>query len=461
MEGTDDGRHAHVSNLASACRYDQLPASTVSAAKRQIIDTLACAWAGSNSAGIDSIRTLLTDRGGKAERYSWVFADQLPSPAAARLNGTMAAALDYDCLHDTAAAHPAIVVLPAALAMAERVGASGRDLICALVVGNEIILRLCGSMKTRPGWFYTSALGGFAAAAACANLLRLDEKMTTHAFGIALCYAAGTGQALIEKTLTKRLQSAIAAEAGVEAALMASSGITGPGQALEGPAGFFGLYSPADESAAQAYLGQKFLIEEVTYKKYSSCFFNHAAIEATLDIIKRNQLTVDDVANVKVYVSEAAAKFVGGDFRPGEAPQVAAQFSVKYSIAAALLHQRFGLREIDLDTILDPRVSGIARKIDVVADPTRGAFTPVDVEIRTIAGRVCASHIDTIPGTPERPLNEVELRAKVLDCFQRGARPLSAEEVSAFMDSAMRLDEATDVREIYSSLSTMFVGKAA
>eukprot|EP01041_Mallomonas_annulata_P015122 gene15122-32076_t len=176
----------------SGLRFDDLPVDVVAAAKRQVLDTVAVAWAGSSADGVDDVRQVVLACAGKPESRVWCYGDQLPATQAAFVNAMLASALDFDTLHDRGNVHSDGVVLPAVLALADARGASGQQLITALVAGGELMVRLGLAAGVSPGWFYSSVFGVFGAAAASAKLLDLDETRTLHALGIALSQAAGT-----------------------------------------------------------------------------------------------------------------------------------------------------------------------------------------------------------------------------------------------------------------------------
>src|SRR4051812_49794200 len=139
--------------------YEDLPPPVVKCAKRLLLDTLAVAWAGCGAEGIASLHGLALRNGGAADSSIWAFGGNVPATQAAFLNGAMAAALDFDSVHDEATVHADIVVVPAVLALAEQSALSGREFIAAYVAGDEILVRLGLAIQTHPGWFYTSALG--------------------------------------------------------------------------------------------------------------------------------------------------------------------------------------------------------------------------------------------------------------------------------------------------------------
>lgn len=177
-----------------------------------MLDTLACAWAGRDAPGAPEAHGLVAADGGTPEATVWGYGGKLPAASAAFLNSLFGAALDYDAVNTV---HADVCVLPAALAVAERQRASGKEFLAAYALGADLASRLGGSITGQHrGWFTTSIYGVFGATAAAARLLRLDEATIAHAFGIALSQASGTQQANIEQALTKRLQSAFAARAG-------------------------------------------------------------------------------------------------------------------------------------------------------------------------------------------------------------------------------------------------------
>ncbi|MBI4190377.1 MAG: MmgE/PrpD family protein [Betaproteobacteria bacterium] len=269
-------------------RYEDLPDSAVRAAKQFMLDTLAVAWAGSNAPGCADAHGLLVDEGGRADSTVWAYGDRLPTTASAFLNSMFAAALDFDSLGRDAPAHVNIVVLPAAMALAERRRVSGKEFLTALVVGCDLMCRIsasCESLKNPyKGWFYTSIHGVFGAAASSARLLGLDAVAIRHALGIAYSQAAGTQQANIEPSLTKRMQSAFASRAGVFAALLAARRISSPRSVFEGQCGLYRMYQDGDVGRLLDGLGTRFENGNLSIKKFPSCGCNHTALEGALQL---------------------------------------------------------------------------------------------------------------------------------------------------------------------------------
>ncbi len=431
-------------------RYEDLPHAVVSQAKRLMLDTLAVGWAGSNAGGVTAVRQLALAQGGAAESALWAHGDRIPAAQAALVNGMMGAALDFDSVHDEATVHADVVVLPAVLALAERERLSGREFLAAYVAGDEMLVRLGLAIRTHPGWFYTSVLGVFAAAAASARALKLDAAGVRAAMGIALSRAAGTQQALVERSLTKRMQSAFAARDGVESSLLAQAGISSPAEAFGGRCGFETLYTRLDEAVVLGGLGSEYRFPALTLKKYASCFCNHAAIEATLELVQRHGLKAGDVQEASVRLSPFMARLVGAPFAPGDNPQVAAQFSVQYSVANVLLRGRFAVDDIQPAAVVDAEVGTLARRVQVETDPANaGKFVPATVTVKTREGREFSVTATALPGTPGRPMTDAELRDKAMACLCGGARPMQTHAAGRLIDTIDRLENLSDMNQLW------------
>lgn len=429
---------ARLAAWAARLRCEDLPPEVLARAKGLLLDTLAVGWAGSGAEGIAALHGLVKAQGGATESSVWSYGGKLPATQAAFLNGAMAAALDYDSVHDVSGAHSDIVVIPAVLALAERGRFSGRDFLAAYAAGSEVQVRLTLAVRARPGWFYSSVLGVFGAAAGAARALGLDAERARHAMGTALSRAAGTQQTLFEPSLTKRLQSAFAARDGVEAAQLAAIGVTAPAGMFEGAAGFSALYGEIDPAAALDGLGEKFHFTAPTLKGHASCYGNHAAIEAALALVRKHGLRAADVQDVSVRITPFMAKLVGAPYSPGSQPQVSAIFSVQYSVASVLARGRFAVEDTLPQAATDPAVCALASRVRVEIDTAQaGKFVPATVCVRTASGTMLEETVTR--------LAQVDLQAKALACLQAGARPLSLDGAQRF---AARIDAVEDVADM-------------
>lgn len=445
-----------------ACDRAHVPDDAAAAAKRLLLDTFAVAWAGADAPGGGAIRDLVAGEGGTPESTVWVYGDRLPATAAAFLNGVSAAALDYDSVYEAGSVHPEIVVVPACWAVAEREGASGRDLIAAVALGTDLMCRLGKATRRNTGWFYTALYGVFGAAAASAKLLGLNANGIADALGLALARTGGTQQALVEKTIAKRLQSAFAAREGVFAALLAQTGASAPREAFEGAYGLYKKYDDGDPDVLLADLGRRFENVATAVKKYPSCTANHPPIEAAIAIAREFDIAADDVTEVEVALSPHSHRLVGGRFDPGSNPQVAAQFSIQYSIACALTRRRLAIADIQDAAVRDPAVGRLAARVRATVDESNtGKFAPATVTVVTRRHGIIRRHAPHVPGTVEAPLGEAELRAKVLDCLAAGPRPLVGAEAERLIARVQSVEEVPNMREFFLGMTTGSRGRRA
>ena len=434
-----------------ATRHDAIPQEAREAAKLFMLDTLAVSWAGSDAPGCREVNALLVSEGGRADATGWAYGSRLPVTSAAFLNGMSSSALDYDSIGRGAAVHINIAVLPAALAMAERYRAPGKDFLAALVTGADIMYRLAAALKKpNRGFHYTAAIGVFGAVAAAAKLLGLDAMATRHALGIAFIQSSGTQQANIQPSLTKRMLSAFAARSGVYAALLAQRGISAPSEVFEGRCGFFSLYQEGDAAKALADIGKRFLNVNASIKKYPSCGCNHTSIEATLKLVRQYDLEPDDVQSIEATITPYIERIVGGKYDPSGDAQVAAQFNLRYSIACALVRRRLGLAEIQEAAARDPTIAAHIGKISLKVDPEQtGNRGPVVIRMQTRNHGEISCRVEDVVGGPEAPIPESEIEEKFRECFRLGVRPLSDAQIRQISERVRNVEGVTDMSEFF------------
>lgn len=435
-------------------RYEQLPAAAIDAAKLFMLDTLAVAWAGSSAPGCREANAQLADDGGRADSTAWAYGSRLPAAAAAFVNGMSSAALDYDCLGRDAPAHVNIVVLPASLAAAEREHASGRDFLAALIIGSDIMCRMATATKPpHRGFHYTSAFGPFAAAATAAKLFGLDAAQTRHALGIAFVQAGGTQQTNIEPSLSKRMLSAFAARAGVFAASLARRGITAPSEVFEGHFGFYNLYQDGDPALMLDGLGKRYENANLIIKKFPSCGCNHTTIAAMLELVFEYDLQPDDVNSIEVTIGPYLDRIVGGPYDPSGDPQVAAQFSILYAVACALVRRRFELIDIEEAAARDPAIFAQIPKISLKVEPSyTGDRGPVIVKMSTRRHGALERRCDHVPGSAESPLSGEDIAAKLNSCFRLGVTPLSDRRIALLRERVGTLEKIDDMAAFFDGL---------
>lgn len=434
----------------ATCCYDELPSEVLTTAKLLLMDTLAVAWAGSAACGIEEIRNGLLAQGGAGPCDIWGANVRATALDAAFLNSASAAALEFDSQHAGGLIHSDIVSLPAVLAVAQMVGSTGKEFLAALVIANDVSCRLALAADTHSGWWHTSVYGVFGAAAACAKLLGLDASGIRNAMGIALSQSSGTQQPIVERSVTKRLQSALASRGGVLSALLASWGVSGPSDPLQGTYGLYAMYERGQVDRALDGLGERYEGCYSSIKKYPTCGCNHALIEATLQLMEENDFLPSQVVQVTAMISPYMHRLVGGLYEPSENPQVAAQFSAQYVIACALLRGRVGLADLQTAAAMEPAAVSLAKSVRVeVQETNTGHYVPAEVELVLDNGTRLARRIELLPGSPECPVSSAQLARKIEECLSLGACPLSSGVIERLSSTASHIDALSDMRQLF------------
>jgi 2-methylcitrate dehydratase PrpD len=440
-----------LANYAATTGFAAIPNTVLDTAKLYVLDTLAVAWAGSDAPGCSEAHAMLVDEGGRQDGTAWAYGGRLAAPAAAFINGMTSSALDYDSLGRDAPVHVNIAVLPAALAVAEREHASGRDFLAALVIGSDIVCRL-GAAATHPprGFHYTAAFGIFGAAAAAARLLRLDAAATAHALGIAFMQAGGTQQTNIEPSLAKRMLSAFAARSGVYAALLAQRGITAPPHSIEGEFGLYKLYQDGSPERLFDALGSRFDSVNLSIKQFPSCGCNHTTIAGMLDLVRQYDLQPDDVESVELTVSPYMDRIVGMPYDPSGDAQVAAQFSIRYTVACVLVRRRLGLAEIQEPAARDPAINRHVGKVSIHVDPARTSSRgPVTIRLKSKRHGELTTTVEHVPGSREAPLTEAQVNEKFDECFRLGVHPLDGAQIAKLTARVRELERLPDMATFF------------
>lgn len=439
--------------------YESLPSEAINSAKQAIVDCLGCAIAGSADAGGKILSEYIKGMGGKPEAGVIGAGFRAPAPDAAWVNGTLAHALDYDDVAMVTGGHPTVALLPAALALGEKLHLSGKDVLLAYIMGFEVMATIgkaCTGRHYILGWHCTSTFGSLGAAAIGAKLLKLNLDKTRIAIGIAASLTGGLKQNF--GTMTKPLHAGNAARNGVVAATLAQSGFTAVQDILETPMGFckvFGGGEELDIAGATQDMGESLQISAtLEIKPYPSCRGTHPGIDATLGLSRQEQFDVSDIVEVEVrgsaWIIEGAAIY--------HSPKTATEgkFSVEYCVARALLDKEVAMKHFTDEKVVEPKIKELISKIKYVPDPEAGIFTPCEVVVKLKDGRALSHKVTSLTGDPTSPLSEETLHTKYRDC---ASVALSPQEIESSLEMASNLEGLKDVASLMNILSKMEVGK--
>lgn len=427
-------------------RHHDVPARVRERAVLHILDAVGCAYAASALGEGVEARAVVEAAGGTAEADLIGACARVPASAAALANGTLMHALDFDDTHPGSICHITTVVAPAALAVARATGASGRELVTAYVAGCEAVARLGAAADGefhRRGFHATGVCGVFGATVAAARLLSLDAARTTCALGIAGSFAPGLLEFLGDGSSTKRLHAGGAARAGVEAALLAAAGATGPAGVVDGRYGVFATHLGDPHVAAIAAqlddLGSRWESAAMAIKPYPCCHFMHGALEAlaTLD------LAAPDVVSIDVRVADAGVGLIlePAVDKPRPRTPYDAKFSLPFTAGALLVHGRVGVATFTPAGIDDDAAVAVARRMSYEAVPLAEMANGFggSVAVRTADGRTMAAVVDHPRGSVEAPMSVDDVRAKFRD---NASLALDAGAVLALEASVLGADEA-------------------
>lgn len=376
--------------------------------------------------------------------------DRWTPPGAALLNGALAHSLDFDDTHAAGTLHPGAPVIPAAIAAAEMVGASGADVLAAIVAGYEVTCRVALALPAgdhyNRGYHPTATCGVFGAAAAAARVFGLDAAGVESALGIALSQSGGSLQFLANGAWTKRFQVGWAASAGLVAATLAREGFKGAADALCGKHGFMRAYAPnpTPERALQG-LGETYELMATAVKPYPSCRYGHAGIDAVLALRAEHRFDPAEIERITFGTSNAGMLLVGAPADKKANPQnvVDGQFSGPFVLSAALATGRMDWESYK--SLQDPAIRHLLPLVQCEHDPEIEAEFPANMSAKvSIAarGQVFTRKVVVPKGEPDNFLTEDELRAKFNGLTEA---VLGADAAAALAHAVLTLDRANNV----------------
>lgn len=439
-----------LTEFLAGLRYEHIPEPVLARTEDLFLDWLASALA---SAGAHPIPLFerYAQMMGPAEGPARIFVSGKRSSAyfAALVNGASSHLVEQDDLHNSSVLHPATVVFPAALAAAQDLGKSGRELLLASVAGYEAGIRI-GEFLGRSHYrtFHTTAtVGTLAAAVAVGKLMDFNEAQFAHLLGNAGTQAAGLWEFLRDAADSKQLHTAKAAADGLLAAYMTADGLTGAQDILEGEQGMaVGMSNDADPSKLSDRLGSRWALAETSFKYHASCRHTHPAADALLDLMQREGLRADDITQVTTHVHQGAIDVLGRVVVPQTVHQ--AKFSMGTVLALIAVHGKAGLPEFHELSLTDPAVAAFREKVSMTLDPEVDGAYPARwlgrVEVVTVDGRRLHGAIDEPKGDPGNTLSRAELEDKFRRLVQfSNAR--SADEAGELIERVWQLREMADL----------------
>ncbi|KVN40037.1 2-methylcitrate dehydratase [Burkholderia pyrrocinia] len=410
-----------LATFAARLRFDAIPGDVVARTVNLYVDWLGSALAGKGARPVETIAAFARRAGGAPHGAGTadVLIDRSRATPyfAAMTNGAASHFAEQDDVHNGSVLHPATVVFPAALALAQARGASGREFIAAVVAGYEVGIRV-GEFLGRSHYkvFHTTGTAGtIAAAAAAGRLLGLSPAQMLDAFGSAGTQASGLWEFLRDAADSKQLHTAMAAANGVMAAELARDGFKGATRILEGAQGMAaGMSRDAEPARLTDRLGERWATVETSFKYHASCRHSHPAADALLAVMTREGLAAPDIESVTAHVHQGALDVLGAVTVPSTVHQ--AKFNMGTVLGLVALHGCAGVDEFERDHAAAD-VAAFRDRVTMVFDDEVDRAYPArwigKVTVTTRDGRVLAARVDEPKGDPGNTLSRDEIADKV------------------------------------------------
>ncbi|RKE36432.1 2-methylcitrate dehydratase PrpD [Paraburkholderia sp. BL23I1N1] len=433
-----------LATFAAQLDFESIPSGVVERTVNLYVDWLGAALAGKGARPVETIAQFARGAGGGLEGPSEVLIDRTRATPyfAAMVNAAASHFAEQDDVHNGSVFHPATVVFPVALALAQAHHVSGRGFIAAVVVGYETGIRI-GEFLGRSHYkvFHTTDTAGTLAAAATAGrLLGLTPSQMVDAFGSAGTQASGLWEFLRDAADSKQLHTAMAAANGLMAAQFAADGFKGATRILEGDKGVAaGMSTDADPARLTDGLGTRWATAETSFKYYAACRHTHPAADALFAVVRQHALAPDDIVNVTAHVHQGALDVLGVVVVPSTVHQ--AEFNMGTVLGLVVHHGYAGVSEFENDFSADT-IATFRDKVPMVYDDEVDYAYPArwigKVTVTTRDGRTLAGRVDEPKGDPGNTLSRDELATKLrrLVAFSGAA---SQEEVSRLLDRAWQI----------------------
>jgi 2-methylcitrate dehydratase PrpD len=433
----------------AAVRYETLPSEAVEKAKLCILDFLANVHGAHKLDAVAKVAGYIRSLEGP-ETASAIGCDfKTGIHNAAFLNGTAAEAIEAQDGLRFGGNHPAPAVIPAALALAEQLGSSGKQVIAAIVAGYEASGRIAASVHpqhTLSGFLPTGTCGAFGAATAAALLMGFDSQKLLDALGNAgMLLPLSMAETLMGGYSAKILQGGQAASAGLTAAGLAEAGIAGPPYVLEGShlnGGFAKITSGTMDPHLERItdnLGQAHSIMDIYFKPFTACRHTHGCAQAALALSQYEPFSVDEIESIEAHTYGIAAIATGKPVT-AESSFVSAQFSIPYVTAACLIDGQMGPHQVTPERIADPKLQALAAKVNIHMDSELNNAYPENtasrLEIKLTGDRRLVKQIDVLKGDPRDPMELDDLAAK----FKAFAPDLEPADQDRIIASVMELE---------------------
>ena len=441
-------------DLALGIRFENLPAEVVREAGRRLLDALGVAIAGADGLTTEQVRKMILGLGGSPEASILGTKDSTSCEKAALVNGTALRFLDFMDGHPGPyPCHPCFNI-PPVLAVAERVRASGKELVTAIVTAYEVMPRFQENAGQPDlgarGWAGSTNLA-FSVPLGCAQLLHLNKEQALNALGMSVTHGGVMdGASHGQMPTNKSLLDGMVAMSAVVASLLAEKGVTGPHEVIEGTAGYVNAVAGACNIDGLLTPVGKYKILESYTKTYNTVKCGQTAVHAALGLVKEAQIAWRDIGALEIGLAKRDAHNQSrSDASARPESRDTANHSVRYCVAAALVDGELGYEQFEPEKLHSPEILSLVDRTSVYWEKSHDAdwpaANPSTIRIRTTKGTEHSKALVAAPGHPDNPISDDVLEQK----FRQLARKvLNPEQMDEAIEAMRRPEQIEDIRKL-------------
>lgn len=439
-----------IAEFAVRTEHRDLPVAVVQAMKVYILDNLAAGLVGSRTPWADMVADLANEVAPTGPCALFNRSQTTTTSYAALVNGTMIGGFECDHAFLPGSCHPSAAVFPAVMAIAQKNHLDGATLLAASALGYEAVCRIglaaTRSVEDKRGFHGPGTNAPFGGAIGAGKALKLDLQQMIHCLGIAGSHGAGLLEFAKEGAMTKRIHVARGAQTGLESAMLAANGFTGPSTVLEGKRGFLQVYSPDPKpDLLLDGLGDNWKLLEILVKAYPCHASFHAVIDVIWRFLQNNQIDLGQIKSVRVIGTE---KMMEDRFCDREPTSVlGSQYSLPFSVAIALLRDAGDPLSFSESTLWDPTVRSLAESVELstfsdLSESEKDASATVAI---TVADETFTLQATGWKGAPTNPYTFSEMADK----FRRYAGNFITEsDQEEIISRVEHLEDESDVGQL-------------
>ena len=435
--------------------YQDLPATTVQAAKTFILDSVGVGISGSRVSRVEQVLKAAHSWGQGQHAQVWGTGQWLPASSAALINGYQIHNQEWDCVHEDAVVHPMATILSALVAVAQQYQLSGKQLILGVTLAVDVATLIGQSVTSELRFFRPSICGCLGATAGICAMLEVDEQTLSNALGIAYSKLSGTMQAHVEGSPMLAMQIGVNAQSAVQSVDLARAGFEGPKDILQGPYGYFNLFeSRSDLARFWQQLGKSFQIERISHKPFPTGRAGHGTVEGLQELMKIHGFKACDVDSIEISAPPLIHRLVG---RPAGKNMDSnyAKLCNGYIAATTLLAGTVSTDDFDPDKLTDAKrlilAKKVVTKITKVSDSNTldpNALSPVRVSIILTSGEKYQVELTAVLGHPDRPLSKKAQLDKFFSACKSAKVAFSDQAIDELINRIDALEQISNINDL-------------